>query len=234
MRKVELLHDLQVVDSALDQARARLARIAQQWGRREAVEAAAAARDAAQRELRRRQAEQRDLELEIEKLRGKIKADTDKLYSGRVTNPRELADLAREVEQEQRRLSDREDRLLLLFDEVEAAQAAAQQAAAAYAETEAAWQREQAELATARRELEAEIARLTARREAIVAQVDTASLRLYENLRRTRGGLAVVPVQQRTCQGCRITLPSGEEQRARTSPDLVTCGSCGRILYVAV
>ena len=45
MRKVDALRNLQEVDSALDQVRARLARIAAQWGRREALDAVIAARD---------------------------------------------------------------------------------------------------------------------------------------------------------------------------------------------
>jgi hypothetical protein len=47
MRKVDPLRELQAVDTALDQARARLARINAQFGRREALDAAIAARDAA-------------------------------------------------------------------------------------------------------------------------------------------------------------------------------------------
>jgi uncharacterized protein len=231
MRKVDVLRDLQAVDSALDQVRARLARVAEVWGRRTQVDAAAAARDAAAAALRQRQTEQKDLELQVEKRQDKLKADTDKLYSGRVTSPRELDDLSHEVEQDRRQVSTLEDRLLALLEEVETAEATARSAEAAHAEIEAAWKREQAELAESRRTLEAESARLNARREEVTAQTDAASLRTYEGLRRTRGGLAVVPIQQRTCQGCRITLPSSEEQKARVSDDLVTCNSCGRILY---
>ena len=233
MRKVDALRELQEVDSALDQVRARLQRIAAQWGKRQAVDAAAAARDAAVAELHHRQADQQDLELEIEKLRGKLQANSDKLYGGRVHNPRELEDLSKEVDQDRRQVSEREDRLLAVFDEVEAAQAAADRATAAFTQTEATWKREQDEMAAARRELEAEGHRLTARRSQVAAQADAASLRLYESLRRSKGGLAVVPVQQRSCQGCRIALPSSEEQKARTSTDLVTCSSCGRILYAS-
>ena len=231
MRKVDALRELQEVDSALDQVRARLERIAAQWGKRQAVDAAAMARDAAVATLHHRQADQRDLELEIEKLNGKLKADSDKLYSGRVHNPRELEDLSKEVEQDRRQISEREDRLIEVFEHVEAAQAAADQATAAFTKTEEAWKRAQDEMAVARRELQAEGNRLTARRNQVVAQADAASLRLYESLRRSKGGLAVVAVQQRSCQGCRIALPSSEEQKARTSTDLVTCSSCGRILY---
>ena len=233
MRKVEVLRDLQEVDGALDQARDRLRQIAERYGRREELDALAAARDEARAALRRRHAEQQDLELEIEKLRSKLKADSDKLYSGRIHSPRELGDLSKEVQQDTRQVSAGEDRLLALFDEVEAAEVAARQAEEAYAQAEASWKRQQAEMAAAKRELDAQVAQLSARRGELVPQADPASVRLYEGLRRSRGGLAVARIQQRTCQGCRIALPSSEEQKARTSNDLVTCGSCGRILYAA-
>jgi uncharacterized protein len=231
MRKVDPLRELQAVDTAIDQARARLARIASQWGRREALDAAGTRRDAALVALRHQQGEQKDLELEIDKMRGKLKADSDKLYSGRVHSPRELDDLSKEVEQDRRQVSTREDRLLEVFDLVSAAEAAAREAEDAYQQTETAWKRDQEQMAAERKQVETEGQRLTAQRQQIVAHTDPASLRLYESLRRSKGGLAVVAIQQRTCQGCRIALPSSEEQKARTSTDLVLCSSCGRILY---
>ena len=231
MRKVEVLRDLQAVDSALDQARERLHRMAARWGRREEVNAAAAARDSTLTELHHRQGDQHDLELQIEQLRAKIKQNNDKMYGGRVSNPRELSDLSHEVEQDLRLVSEREDRLLGVFDDVAAAETAATTARAAYDEAEARFKSDQIQIAADKRVVDAEIARLTARREELVALSDAASLRLYESLRRSKGGLAVVPVTQRTCMGCRIALPSGDEQRARSSEDLVTCRNCGRILF---
>ena len=44
---------------------------------------------------------------------------------------------------------------------------------------------------------------------------------------------AVARVLQHSCQGCRVTIPTSEEQRARLSSELVFCSSCGRILYVS-
>ena len=48
------------------------------------------------------EADQRDLELEIERLNSKLKGNSDKLYGGRVHNPRELEDLSKEVDQDRR------------------------------------------------------------------------------------------------------------------------------------
>jgi predicted nucleic acid-binding Zn-ribbon protein len=38
-------------------------------------------------------------------------------------------------------------------------------------------------------------------------------------------------VERTLCHGCRVTLPAVVVQRVRTSPNLVQCPSCGRILY---
>jgi predicted nucleic acid-binding Zn-ribbon protein len=224
MRKVDVLHDLQTVDTALDQARERWQRIASRWGKR-------ATRDTTLTELHHRQGDQRALELEIETLRGKIKQNSDKMYGGRVSNPRELSDLSDEVKQDQRLMSDREDKLLVVYDVVAEAQAAATAAQTAYDKAEADWKQQQQAMAADKTALEGEVGQLQARRAALVPQVAAADLRLYESLRRSKGGLAVVPVAQRSCMGCRIALPHNEEQKARQSSELVTCNSCGRILY---
>jgi predicted nucleic acid-binding Zn-ribbon protein len=76
------------------------------------------------------------------------------------------------------------------------------------------------------------VERLAAARQRVADQIDPATLRNYEMIRRTRGGLAVVPIEQRACKGCRISLSSAEVQRARSSPEPITCQSCGRILYL--
>lgn len=232
-RKVEVLRELQEVDSALDQIRARAARIAEAWGNRAPLETVTRERDAAHATLRQAQAAQRDLDLQLEKLRAKVRADSEKLYSGRVRNPRELQDLQAEVEQDQRLISSLEDRTLAQMDVVEAAQHAAAAADAQYTRAEEAWRRDQLALRDEHATLKQQSAELLASRQALVQQADPAALRTYEALRRSKGGLAVARVFQHSCQGCRVTIPTSEEQRARTSTELVFCSSCGRILYAS-
>ena len=73
---------------------------------------------------------------------------------------------------------------------------------------------------------------LTTQRETTFSQIDPALRPMYETLRRQKGGLAVATVQQRTCQACRVSLTPAQEQRARIGNEVVTCHSCGRILFV--
>ncbi|HEY8477629.1 MAG TPA: C4-type zinc ribbon domain-containing protein [Chloroflexota bacterium] len=231
MRKVDPLIELQQLDLALDRARERRHQVVEAMKHREDLDAAAAALAEAERDLRRWEGEQRELELELGRLTAKKEADEARLYAGTVRNPKELEGLAKEVEQQKALVSRCEDRLLACYDEVERARRLVRQQQEAYARAETAWRTRQEALGAERDQLHREIRDLEARRAALVARADPASLRVYEHLRSTKGGIAVVPVHQRTCQGCRISLPVSEEHRARSSRDLVTCQSCGRILY---
>ena len=230
-RKVEVLRDLQEVDTALDQIRARAARIAEAWGNRAPLQSVAKGRDEARGALRAAQTEQQDLDLRIEELRTKIKTANDKMYGGKVKNPRELQDLQAEVEQDQRLISGLEDRALAHLDVLEAAQRSTREAEAAYARAEEAWKRDQLAMRDEHGQLKQQGGELTARRSSLTGEADAAALRTYDSLRRSKSGLAVVRISQRSCQGCRVGVPSSEEQRARLSSDLVFCSSCGRILY---
>jgi predicted nucleic acid-binding Zn-ribbon protein len=231
VKKVEPLIRLQQVDSALDRARERLRQVEEQLADRSALVSVEAAQSSAEAEHRRLTTEQRDLELEVDNLRQKLQQIEQRLYSGRVSNPKELSDLHAEGQQERRLIGTREDRLIGLFDEVDAAKQGLDEANAALQQTTAEHEASQAELRRERDQLRSELEALERERPSIVERTDPRGLRSYESLRRTRGGLAVAQVAQRTCQGCRVSLPSSTAQEARTSDELVFCQSCGRILY---
>lgn len=73
---------------------------------------------------------------------------------------------------------------------------------------------------------------LESARAKLAAQVNSRMLRLYERLTK-RYDRAVVPVVEHRCLGCSLVVPtskrkSGEDRR---SGKVVTCESCGRILF---
>ena len=231
MRKVELLAELQRHDTALDRARERVARIDALQADRSALVAAEQEQAAAAAELHARQAELKDLELEVDDLRSRLQTLEKKLYGGSVMNPKELGAMTDDARQYRNQISPREDRILELYDIVEAASGALaeterklEEARRAHAESQQALGGERAELTAVSEQHERE-------RQALAGEADSQSLRTYESLRRTRGGVAVAEVTQRTCQGCRVSIPANLEQRARSGDELVLCQSCGRILH---
>jgi predicted nucleic acid-binding Zn-ribbon protein len=72
--------------------------------------------------------------------------------------------------------------------------------------------------------------KLLAARARLAERIAPQDLRLYERISR-RHSHAIVPVADRICLGCHMTLPTSAVS-LRTNPDhVLTCESCGRILY---
>jgi len=231
VKPIDLLRQLQEVDSRLDADRARLVEVVAELADRSAVDDARRERDERAVTLKQIEAEQRDLELEIETFRAQLTAIENKLYGGRVGDAKELTNLNREAGQVRGLISPREDRLLQLFEAADEASATLAAAEARLGEVEAARRMDEARLGAERDTLSGAIGVDETTQASVRPKVAPATLRTYDHLRRTRGGLAVAEVRQRTCQGCRISLTISEEQRARHGDTLVICQSCGRILY---
>jgi uncharacterized protein len=231
VKKAEILFQLQEIDSALDRAALQLAQCRARLGDESELVPLRSALETARRQLRALQSDTRDLELTLETATSKLMVDEKKLYGGTIKSPKELSSLAHEVEMERQRVGRLEERVLVNMDAIEAASKAAGEANRIYVDMERAWAAEQSRLHEECASLQRQVDALSSRRASVTAEVDGATLRTYEGLRRTRAGLAVAVVEQRACKGCRINLSSSEVQRARSSPDLVFCQSCGRILF---
>ena len=70
---------------------------------------------------------------------------------------------------------------------------------------------------------------LSSQRKNLVADIDSEAIKIYERIN-SKKGFAIVKVEQGRCQGCRLSLPMSDLQRAR-SGIIVQCSSCGMILY---
>jgi predicted nucleic acid-binding Zn-ribbon protein len=99
------------------------------------------------------------------------------------------------------------------------------------AKLETLWQAQQKQFVVELLNLKAAQAVLETNRQQISALIDADTLFTYQELKK-RKGLAVAKVEQGICQGCRITLPNTDLQRARGG-GVVRCSSCGRIIFLA-
>ncbi len=82
------------------------------------------------------------------------------------------------------------------------------------------------------RALETDLAAVRGERESLGREMPRDLLVQYTRLLRGRGGLAVALVgTSGICAGCRVTLTPQRFQEVRQSSQILTCESCGRILY---
>ena len=232
MDRSRLLYRLQTIDLEIDDAKRRLEEV--EAGLRESGELRQARRalQKAEDELTRWRTTLRDLELETRSLTAKITSVEERLYSGRVANPKELANLQDEVSYLKRRRSDLEDRQLEAMVEVEEHEAKVDRKKASLAQIEAEWAQTQERLTAERNELEERLAHLEKERVKAEGMIGAEDLALYGELCGRKGGQAVALLKGEVCQACRVTLPTSRAQQARSGDSLCFCSSCRRILYV--
>lgn len=170
------------------------------------------------------------LELETSGLADKLQEVNKRLYSGRITNAKELAGLNQDEKMLQRRKSELEDRELALMEQIENADNAVKEKRAGYekisSETNTRNDKERAQLHT----LDASDAELARKRETIRPQLPVETSRVYDDLRRAKKGRAVAMMKGSSCAACGYEVPSGLISRVRLGNELVFCANCGRIL----
>lgn len=192
------------------------------------------ARAAAQQTNERVEALQRDLrsaDMDRQSITAKIKSEEARLYSGRVTNVKEMTGIENEIVSLRRRLGQLDDRTLDMMFRLETAQAEQQAANERLAHILERWKAHQERLRGELAAIETELASLTGEIDAARAQVNAAQLEVYDDLRQRKGGRAVARVIAGRCEGCQVTLPMVDIARARQLT-LTYCSQCGRILLV--
>lgn len=232
---LELLLQLQDVDTAIDQLRHRRAH--------DPVRAALAEAEGRHRQLAERAAEvgsrrdelgaaQADLERQIEAARHRQAQLDQQMRSGQVTAARDLTAMDEEVRHLGAHVSSLEDRELEVMEALEPVDAELAELAAAVAAAEGDIDRHRQGVAALESEVDAAVADAAIRRRELAAAVPDGLLAHYERIRARAGGVGAARLVGARCGGCHLELPSMEVDRIRKAAPgtVVTCDQCGRIL----
>jgi predicted nucleic acid-binding Zn-ribbon protein len=225
------LYQLQEFDTALEANLQGQKRVSGQIGESQLVLRAKAKLAEEQKNLETLAARQKSTDWEIDDLTAKIKDTEKKLYGGKIFNSKELGSLQQETDDLKKRRSALEDKSLELMDQLEDTRKAIENSKAELAKLEAEWQAQQKQFVVELLNLKAAQTVHETNRQQIAALIDAEALVTYQELRK-RKGVAVAKVEQGICQGCRITLPNTDLQRAKGG-GVVRCSSCGRIIFLA-
>jgi uncharacterized protein len=175
---------------------------------------------------------QQRLEDEIASLTERANQAEKQLYSGAVTNPRELQALQDDVASIRRRIGQLEDDELEIMELVEPVDAERSQLTGERERLDAEGARLRAALEEAESELAVQLAAVQAERETAAAEVPDELWPEYDKLRARFGGVGIARLVGSTCQGCHLALPAVEVDRIRKLPldEAVHCEECGRLL----
>ncbi|MFO7772537.1 MAG: C4-type zinc ribbon domain-containing protein [Dehalococcoidia bacterium] len=224
----EQLHKLQQIDLELQRKQQELDEVENQLSDNEAMVAAESKLASEKEQLEDVKRRQKASEWELEDLQEKVKQIDNKLYGGTTKNPKELVNLEKEVKALKGQVAGKEDALLALMSQVEQIEAKVQNSTEEFGRLKEEHQQRQETLGPRKAELETVLARLGENRHGLAKQIGPEVLDLYERIRLGKG-LAVAKVERGRCQGCHITVPTSQWQRAKAG-NVIQCNSCNRIL----
>jgi predicted nucleic acid-binding Zn-ribbon protein len=225
------LYRLQEYDIEIEKAEQSLALKTDRLGNRDILDATGEKLTAAQKKLDELKHQRHDAEWQVDDIMSKITATEQQLYGGKITNPKELANLQHEINTLKSRNDTLEDKALEIIELVDEAEKSLAAVSSEYKTTEEEWHRQQKQLAGEIEQLQTSLTGLKQERAQLAGQIDASAINLYEKIRQQKKQ-AVAKVEQGICRACRISVSASALQRARSGQP-VQCGTCGRILFIS-
>ena len=171
-------------------------------------------------------------QIEAEDLKERSTLLEAQLYSGEITNPRDLSSLELETGNVKAQIDQKEIGLLELAVRADDLRRYVGELEEQLETSRAEWEVRRSELTTQAESLTAEKDELNNRRNEFASSIDQSEMGRYEHLRHSKGGTAVAKVERGLCQACRLSLPTQHLQRVKSGKQTVLCSSCGRMLLL--
>jgi hypothetical protein len=232
MADIAKLYELQKIDGTTQKVRRRLAQLKTLLVESDDLKRARTETETLQAEQQEWHSKQKNAELETQSLTDRIKEGEQRLMSGQVRNPKELESLQSSIEalQRQRGIVENASVEALLKNEELSGQVAT--ATVQLQRVQQVWSASQSELTEEENKLKRGYLQLKKQRDTLTESLDKALFQQYEYLRERKAGVAVATIENENCSACHVRVPSGVLSTLRSQSDkLVSCTSCGRILY---
>jgi predicted nucleic acid-binding Zn-ribbon protein len=178
--------------------------------------------------IKSNEAARRKLEGEIQGAQQKITKYRDQSSSVKTND--EYRALMHEVQFAEKEISASEDKILELMIALEAEEKALKAAENDLKEEAVAVEKEKTEARTRTAEDEGLLAGLSEKRTQLRSGVSDGALAHYDRVLRQRKS-AIAEAREQKCLGCFVMIRPQTWQEIRSNEQIVTCSSCGRILY---
>ncbi len=185
--------------------------------------------DAAKTRVKQIESERKQLELDVEAKKTQINKYANQQLETRKNE--EYRALAHEIETCKGDITKIEDREIVLMEQTEVAQKEVARANSAANEAKKLADSQIAELGQREENFKKELATLQSGRAELASAVDEVARNRYERLLKSKGDSAVVGIEHGVCGGCHMKLQQQLIVMCQGQKEIVTCSSCGRILY---
>ena len=185
--------------------------------------------DAAKLRVKQIESERKQRDLEIEAKKSQIEKYLNQQLQTRKNE--EYKALTHEIEMAKEVIFKIEDAEIVLMEQAEAAQKEVVRATAEAAAAKKLVDDQIGQLNQREANLKQEFTELTSTRAQLASAVDDSTRSRYERIFKSKGENVVVDVEHSACGGCHMKLPAQIITHCRAQAEVVSCPSCGRMLY---
>jgi hypothetical protein len=185
--------------------------------------------DAAKNRVKQIESERKQRVLEVEAKKSQIEKYANQQLQTRKNE--EYKALAHEIEMAKAAIFQIEDAEIILMEHAESAQKELARATAEANEAKKLADTQVAELGQREENFKKELAALQSGRAELASAVDEVARNRYDRILKSKGDNAVVGIDHGVCGGCHMKLQQQLIVTCQAQKELVTCSSCGRILY---
>lgn len=181
-------------------------------------------------ELAKIQLAKKQKELDLSSKEEEIKKHQTELF--KIKTNKEYAALQNEINRLKEFASETEDEIIRLLDAIEEVQQKIKNEQENVKNNENSLQQNislyEAELMS----LQQAVSRHEKQKQEFAVHLKTEALQLYERIRKSKKGLAIVEIKENSsCGGCNMALPPQMVNEVRKQEQIVVCENCSRILY---
>jgi predicted nucleic acid-binding Zn-ribbon protein len=143
---------------------------------------------------------------------------------------KEYQAMSKEIDTLTKDIDDKEEKLLILMDEIENQEKENQDYIEKINQERAGMEKKKAEMEERLVFLQSEIVKLNDEKPKFLDELDPQLRRRYLRLIDKLGDFAVTHVEGEVCQGCFTTIPPQTVNEVKKNDRIITCEACGRIL----
>lgn len=173
--------------------------------------------------------QRKKLEDTVESNEQKIKSIEKKLFSGSVTDSKELSNYQSEAASLKKNNSRMEDEILELMEKQEELEPSVEAFKKKLDELDSKIKRIESEIAEKSEGLKHNIEGLKMRRQDVAARMDADDVKKYNVMKAKKGGIAVSVIRDNFCKVCNMEIPSKDAEKFVDSDTVYNCPVCGRL-----
>jgi predicted nucleic acid-binding Zn-ribbon protein len=184
---------------------------------------------AAKDEVRGRQSDIKQVELDVESLREKIQKFRGQQLQ--LKNNKEFKAMEDEIASVEKNIREREDNILVIMEKMDAATSVVKDREQALKQEEISIRREIDAIGERGEAIKKELEHVKTTRDKLASEADPVRLALYNRLFVNKRDKVLVPVENGACGGCHMKLPPYVCHEAKKQTVPVFCDFCSRMLY---